>query len=84
MLPVFGCVKMKSNSDVFVDAILTTNKKEQGKKIKDKMRIKQEYDNKENDSRSLIFLKSTKNKIYRKTKQFKSYKITKSSIKNWV
>jgi len=34
VLPVFGCVKMKSNCDVFVDAILTMNKnnKEQGKK----------------------------------------------------
>lgn len=68
MLPVFGCVKMKSNCDVFVDAILTMNKnnKEQGKKIKDKMRIKQEHGNKEYDSRSLIFKKAPKTKYTEK------------------
>ena len=55
--PVFGYVKIKSKRNVFVDAILTTNKnnKEQGKKIKDKKWTKQECGNKEYDSRSLIF-----------------------------
>lgn len=69
MLPVFGCVKMKSNCDVFVDAILTTNKnnKEQGKN-KSKMRIKQKYGNKEYDSRSLIFLKKHQKQNMQKNK----------------
>ena len=53
------CLQMQSLT-------MNKNNKEQGKKIKDKMRIKQEHGNKEYDSRSLIFKKAPKTKYTEK------------------